>query len=187
MKKLLFIIAGGLLLSTSTFAQTNYNLVQEKSQVTVSGTSSLHDWEIDAEKFSGLATITIQDGNLEAIDKLNLTVEVESIISGKRVMDGKVREAFDAKKNPLIIFELNEVTSITADSVFTTGKLTMAGVTNTINLAGAYTIDGNGILSVTGSKQVKMTDYKIDPPRAMMGTIKTGDEVEIVFSVDFSK
>lgn len=177
----------GLLFSVSAFAQTNYNLTQEKSQITVTGTSSLHDWENNAEKFSGLATITIEDGNLKAIDKLNLTVEVEHLKSGKGVMDSKTRDAFDAKKNPLITFELMEVTSITTDSVFTTGKLTMAGVSNTINLAGAYTIDGEGALSVSGSKKLNMTDYKMKPPRAMMGTIRTGDDVEIVFSVVFSK
>lgn len=32
-----------------------------------------------------------------------------------------------------------------------------------------------------------MTDYGIKPPKAMLGTLKTGDEVEIVFNVILSK
>jgi polyisoprenoid-binding protein YceI len=185
MKLPLFIIIGGLLVSFTANAQTNYTLTQEKSEITIKGTSSLHDWESNAEKISGMATITITDGNLETIDKLNLTVEVKSIKSGKGIMDSKTHDAFNAKKNPLIIFELGEVTSITADSIFAKGVLNMAGVKNTIDLVGAYSIDENGTLSFSGSEELKMTDYKMKPPKAMLGSLKTGDDVEVVFSVAF--
>ncbi len=181
----LFTIIVGLLVSVSANAQTNYTLNQEKSEIIIKGTSSLHDWESNAETISGLATFQVNDGSLEAVDKLNLTVEVKSIKSGKGIMDSKTHDAFDAKKNPLIIFELGEVTSITADSIFTKGTLTMAGVNNTIDLVGAYSIDENGTLSFSGSEKLKMTDYKMKPPKAMLGTLKTGDDVEVVFSVAF--
>lgn len=185
MKLPLFIFIGGLLVSFTANAQTNYTLTQEKSEITIKGTSSLHDWESNAETISGLATINITDGSLETIDKLNLTVDVKSIKSGKGIMDSKTHDAFNAKKNPLITFELGEVTSITADSIFAKGVLTMAGENNTIDLVGAYSIDENGTLSFSGSEKLKMTDYKMKPPKAMLGTLKTGDEVEVVFSVAF--
>jgi hypothetical protein len=32
-----------------------------------------------------------------------------------------------------------------------------------------------------------MTDFKIDPPTALMGTMKTGDEITISFNVKLAK
>jgi hypothetical protein len=41
----------------------------------------------------------------------------------------------------------------------------------------------DGSISFAGSKKLKMTDYKIKPPTALLGSLTTGDEVEIVFQV----
>ena len=44
--------------------------------------------------------------------------------------------------------------------------------------------DGSdGSITFNGSKKLKMTDYGIKPPTALLGTMTTGDEVEIVFQV----
>jgi hypothetical protein len=43
-------------------------------------------------------------------------------------------------------------------------------------------ISGNRI-QIKGSKKVKMTDFNISPPTAMLGTLKTGDEVTISFTL----
>jgi hypothetical protein len=46
-----------------------------------------------------------------------------------------------------------------------------------------YKILPNGELQLTVSKKLKMTDFKMEPPTAMMGTIKVGDEVTVIFDV----
>jgi polyisoprenoid-binding protein YceI len=38
-------------------------------------------------------------------------------------------------------------------------------------------------MTVSGDYTLKMTDYGIQPPKAMWGTIKTGDEVTIKFEI----
>lgn len=183
MKKILLTLTLGLLIVFTVNAQTNFELTQEDSKISVTGTSSLHDWEVDAEKFSGTAVITINEGELEAIDNLNLVLEVASLKSGKGLMDSKTRDAFKEKSNPEIRFELTGITSIDAGAVQAKGRLTMAGKTNEIQLAGDYEVDGSGNLIINGTKKLNMTDYDMKPPTAMMGTIKAGAEVEVIFSV----
>ena len=34
---------------------------------------------------------------------------------------------------------------------------------------------------------MKMTDYGIEPPKALLGTIKTGDDIKIIFKTVFQK
>ena len=49
-----------------------------------------------------------------------------------------------------------------------------------------YEIYSN-IIVFRGELTLKMSDYEISPPTALMGTIKTGDEVTIRFSIPFQK
>ena len=57
----------------------------------------------------------------------------------------------------------------------------MAGATRPIELQAKYKVLPSGELQVTVSKALKMTDFKMEPPTAMMGTIKVGDEVTVNF------
>ena len=187
MKILLTILLGGLL-SFSAFAQNSYTLLQDSSSVVIKGTSSLHDWESNAETIQGASNITIDEtGALTAISELAFNVEAESIKSGKSIMDGKTYGALKAKKHPQILFNLTQLTDITADSVFATGELTIAGKTKTVELAATYLVGEDGSLKVMGTEKILMTDYGIKPPKAMLGTLKTGDEVEVVYNVAYQK
>jgi polyisoprenoid-binding protein YceI len=67
-----------------------------------------------------------------------------------------------------------------------TGTLEMAGTTQPIDLVASYKVLPNGDFQITGNKNVKMSEYKMTPPKAMMGTIKVGDEVNIRFDITFS-
>ena len=38
---------------------------------------------------------------------------------------------------------------------------------------------------IEGEKSILMTDYGIKPPKALLGTIKTGNKINIIFKIDF--
>jgi len=65
--------------------------------------------------------------------------------------------------------------------VVATGNLTIAGSTNSIELPFNLNINGGKVL-LEGKKALKMTDYNIDPPKALLGTITTGDEIEVHYN-----
>jgi hypothetical protein len=39
--------------------------------------------------------------------------------------------------------------------------------------------------TVTGVKKMKMTDYNVKPPTALLGTIKTGNDITISYNLKF--
>jgi hypothetical protein len=39
-------------------------------------------------------------------------------------------------------------------------------------------------MQISGSKKLKMTEFDMVPPTALMGTIKTGDEVTVTFNLN---
>ena len=69
--------------------QTVYNVEQDGASMTVSGTSSLHDWESTVEDFEHTATVTVEGNTLIKMNQLEFTVPVKSIKSGKGGMDKK--------------------------------------------------------------------------------------------------
>ena len=150
------------------------------SAVKVTGTSTLHAWTMEGTTIDGQITAT-------AIDQATVvvTIPVTSIKSEHAKMDKLMAEALKAKSNPEIRYELTDSAlangNDAAFAVKTKGKLTIAGVSREIDMAvsGAKNADGRYVL--TGEAPLRMTDFGIKPPTAMLGTIKTGDDVKVSF------
>ncbi len=185
MRKLVLTILLFVSVSFSAFAQS-YSVNSDESKVTITGTSTLHDWESVAETIDGSATIIIQEEKLEAIEGLTFDVVSASIKSGKGGMDKKTHGALDAKKHPKIVFNLADISSIEDGTLMATGNLTIAGQTKPIELTVGYELKSNGSIVFTGTKPITMSDYGIDPPTAVFGTIKAGDDVQVHFEVEFT-
>ena len=154
--------------------------------MSVHGTSTIHDWTSEVTDIKGSASLDVADGKLIGISALSIKVKVEGIESSKgRIMDNKTYKALESKDHPYIKFNL-AVAKITPKgdklNIVANGPLTIAGSTKTVQIAAIGTYQG-GSLHFSGSKDLKMTDFGIDPPTAMLGTLKTGDDITIDFSL----
>jgi polyisoprenoid-binding protein YceI len=169
------------LVHAQSFTVKSYKLI-------VKGTSSLHQWESSIEKLEGKGSFALANNALTDIKDVVVRIPVKSIKSEKgKLMDNKTYEAFDAEKNPAIIFTLTGKKIKEASSTLdASGTLTMAGVTKPIDVTLTYKLLPGGELQITGSKKLLMTDFKMKPPTAMMGTIKVGNEVVVTFEMVLS-
>ena len=170
-------------ISSSLYAQ-EYTLDSQKSSLIVYGTSNIHDWEIDAENQTG--TLAIETANKLQIKKLNIVLEVEGLKSGKGGMDKNTYKALNLKKYTTIEFQFlstEEVSELKNGSYSfkTKGNLKISGVTKMISLEFILHKNDNEV-KLVGEKTIKMTDFNVDPPKALLGTIKTGNEVTIKFN-----
>ncbi|TXE14698.1 YceI family protein [Algoriphagus aquimarinus] len=168
-----------------SFAQQAYSL-SAAQQFTVAGTSTIHDWEMIAKAGStGAAQLTIENGRLSKITSLTLNIPVKSLKSGKGSMDNNAYEALIEKKHPSIKFEMTECIAIIGNVVKSKGKLTIAGTSQIIPLDVTYSMNGNAI-KFTGTHAIQFSDFKVDAPTAVFGTIKTGNELTLAFEASFS-
>lgn len=165
--------------------QTAYKT--QVSKMSVTGSSTLHEWtsEVSQVDWTGLISVTANN-ELEAKNVI-VTIPVKSIKSAHgKMMDNKTYEAFKYEKNPNIIYKVTGTqTKVTGNetTIEATGTLTMAGVTKPISLQLKSKLLPNGNLLLTASRKLKMTEFNMDPPTAMMGTINVGEEVTINFEV----
>lgn len=156
--------------------------------MTIKGTSNVHDWESNVEKLSGTASFTFAEDGMIQIDECRVSIPVKSIKSSKgSMMDKKTWKALNASTYPNIEYQLidfNKVVNTTNGFTATTlGKLKIAGVAKSIsmNISGRELSNGN--VEITGSKALKMTNFNIDPPTALMGAMTTGDDITIEFRI----
>lgn len=174
------------LVLTGANAQGNFRAAQ--FSMTIKGTSNLHEWESSVKDVRATGTLTMDAGTLQSIQSLQVEIPVKSIKSPKgSIMDNKTYDALKAKQYPNIVYNLEKVTALNkkGDSydINATGTLSFAGASKKIDMTVKGKVGGDGSVTFSGSKKLKMTDYKIDPPTALFGTLTTGDEVEIVFQV----
>jgi len=159
--------------------------------ISIHGTSTLHDWESKATKAEWKAPLTLDASKHLSLANAELKIPVTGIQSEHgRIMDGKTYEAFNSEKNPYITFKMKTFTQkIVGNDILLAveGDLTMNGFTNLIMLSVIGKTLPGGDIQFTGSRSLKMTDYKMKPPTAMMGTIKVGDEITVKFDLTISK
>jgi YceI-like domain len=180
---LLAIMAAGL----GLMAQEEFRLA--KSSVKMEGTSTLHDWTAEVEKVNGNGHLTFTNNTLSGIKSLNVTMTANSIKSSKgSTMDNNMYKAMKAKEYPSMTYSLTKVQSITQKGgiyyLETEGKLTIAGTAKTISMSVTGKLNGTEI-TFKGSKKLKMTDFKVEPPVMFLGTLKTDDNVTIAFETTF--
>lgn len=146
-----------------------------KSEFVVKGTSTVHDWESVINDYSVAGVMSENE-----VNDLKVVVTTKSIKSGKSIMDDKTYDALQAKDFPTITFTADKLQR-TQGKIQGRGTLTLVGKKKPMDFT-ATTKDVDGSVQVTGSVSMKMSEFGIEPPTAMFGTLTTGDEVTIEFN-----
>jgi polyisoprenoid-binding protein YceI len=153
-------------------------------KMTVTGSSTLHEWESEITKAEFKGDVKTENLQLKEIKSFEAKILVEGIKSTKgKTMDNKTYEAFNYTKFPYIVFTLSSTTVNANGTIDAKGTLSMAGYSKPIELQAKYKMLSNGDVQITISKKIKMSEWKMEPPTAVMGTIKVGDDVTVNFDL----
>lgn len=180
-----------MVLTTQISQAQTYKVNKSTSKMEVLGTSNIHDWEIVAKDFQGTISLEMENDQLVKISQLDFSVTAESLESGKGGMDKNTYKALKTNDYKKIIYKMDKVINIDCTSksqclINTSGFLTIAGTKKPIEITFESKIS-EGKIVLSGNKSIKITNFNIDPPTAMFGTITTGDEVNIKFQAVFTK
>lgn len=182
------LLATGVLFITGAFAQVKYSS-KNNAALTVSGTSTLHDWDMKSAQGACEATITVTPaGAITALTGLSFSTQCETLKSGKSAMDKNAYKALKAEQFPAITYTAGAASvSLISGSdylVKTNGKLTIAGVAKDVQIQATCKVNADKSVTVMGSYKISMKDYGMVPPSFMMGTIKTGNDVTLKFDLN---
>ncbi|WP_114747798.1 YceI family protein [Pleomorphovibrio marinus] len=164
------------------YAQQTYKLGQDPL-LQVSGESSLKDWKMEASDAQGSGVFQVSDGKLQDISSLKVTLKAEELKSGTRGLDNNAYDALNTSEYPDITFELLDFSG-GERSGEAKGKLTIAGVSREISFPVQIRKQGEGY-NFTGEVSTKLTEFSIDPPTALLGSVRTRDEITLSFDTQF--
>lgn len=176
------------------FAQSTYR-IKETAEVDLilSGTSTLHDWEMTALSTTGAAQFVFKANNiveLDAIKSLSFTLQVTDLKGDSDGLNKNAYEALKSNQYQQIRYKLTS-SKISLEKgeylIKSIGKLTVAGVTKDIEMDVNYAMNGDGSINFKGSYNLNMTDYNVEPPSFMWGAMKTSDAVTLSLNVDYKK
>jgi len=168
--------------------------VGPESKLWIEGMSNLHGWKCTAEKLEAaievdaLAATQLNTAAPKTLKNVQVKVPVRSLKCGHGAMDNNLYKALNADASPdvsyiLATFEAAPSEAKDAFTLHTIGTLTVAGKENKIEMDVAATRMADGSVTAKGIVPIKMTDYGIQPPTAIFGRLKTGNEVKVSFEL----
>jgi hypothetical protein len=167
--------------TASAYSQINYRQTGN-IKVTIAGTSTLHAWAMISTQASCNAVFeTTPDGQPVKVQSVTFSLPAESLKSGKNAMDNNAYNSLKTDKFKQISFSLASA-RVTEKQVLCSGNLTIAGTTKIVEVAAPFELrNGNPVFKVV--KKIKMSEFNVEPPSFMFGSVKTGDEITITIDV----
>lgn len=187
-KKLRYLL---LVLFVVVTANSNYVSSQEvthfkpEGKIEVHGTSSIHDWEMSVSEYQSQVSFILVDDTL-AIQPSAVSAKTSDLLSDSRLMNNKAHDALKEDEYKTLEFKVikEHKLIINAESPqFLEGVLSVAGVDKSVRFTARLTKSSDRLLQLQGELELKMSDFRIEPPTAMMGALKTGDDIKIIYDL----
>jgi YceI-like domain len=164
------------------------------SEVTIEGTSSMHAFHCKTNKI--MAYVDVDPGYTKDLTKIarpiasvKVNIVVRTLTCGNGQMDKNMYSTLDADKNPIIKYTMSGYDILDGSakpSAFvakTTGTLMISGQEKVINMKINAERLSDGKATAQGEQDVLMTDFGIQPPSFMFGTLKVGNEIKVKFNL----
>lgn len=156
------------------------------SKVWVSGSSTVRGWRCESTQVTGTADAASTDLAQIGSARGEITIPISTLDCRNGTMNNHMRNALKAPQNPAIRFRATQVrvtpTGAAEGTVAMTGQLTIAGQTREVTIHGTAAREGDA-LRVRGTEALTMTEYGVQPPRLMAGTMRVHPPVTIGFDV----
>jgi polyisoprenoid-binding protein YceI len=183
------------------------------SRLWLEGTTNVNTWSCRGERIGGRIEVDAPSGLVvELLERANqvasaevtqaaaglpnprlrLIVPVAALACGNRAMERDLRRALRAGSHPSIVYDYERVTELAVAGGGSGGRRFDLGVAGDLALAGTErevrtTVAGErlapGRFRITGTLDLKMTDFGIEPPVALMGLIRAGDRLRVRFDL----
>jgi hypothetical protein len=164
------------------------------SELTIEGTSSLHAFHCKTNKIN--AYVDVDPGYVKDLTRIarpivsvKIVIAVRTLTCGNAQMDKNMYGTLKVDENPVIKYTLagydilDGSASPTAFVAKTTGTLTVSGKDKVIDMKINAERLSDGKATAQAEQAILMTDFGINPPSFMLGTLRVGNEVKVKFNL----
>jgi polyisoprenoid-binding protein YceI len=171
-------------------AQLPTMVVRPESRLILAGTSNINRWACQSGQFE-----RVTNGEREPmtrvslpLHKVTIAVPVRSLACGHPRMNADLREALRAGVHPDITFTLHEyrIDSLAGGNAtfaaVAIGELVVAGQPRRVDIPVRAYRTAAGFHG-SGTLTLRMTDFGVKPPVALLGLIRARNEITVTFDV----
>lgn len=168
-----------------TAVAQNISIDRDNSRLWIEGSSNVNKFQCRAARYN----TELEPPTTDTTTRVEVDVAVEGFDCGKRRMNRDLYETLLSGKHPFISFDYDSTESITYDEETDTymlvvnGTLTVAGHTNRIQFPLTAEIINDDKIKAVGSTDLKMTEYNVEPPSALLGLVRVNDELTVHFEI----
>ncbi|MCE1200030.1 MAG: YceI family protein [Marinilabiliales bacterium] len=167
-----------ILLSLQVSAQEKVKVssLKEESSIVYTMTHPLHTWTGECKEVN---SVILTDASRSAVYQVAVSAKVASFDSKNANRDSHMMEVTEALKFPNVTYVSSSVT-LDGEEFTSSGTLTFHGVGQPVAVKGKISKEG-GKMTFSGTFNLKMSLFKIDPP-SLMG-VKTEDDFKLEFKI----
>ncbi|MBL8998406.1 MAG: YceI family protein [Gemmatimonadales bacterium] len=162
-----------------------------ESTLQFDGKSTVRDWSCKATAIEGVIDASGTDvvagvlAGQKAVKGATLTFPAAKLDCDNGTMNKHMLNALNASKHAAITFALTDYDLTAAAPVTGTlrGVLTINGIAKPVTIPSTFEAAPSGALRVTGTYVLNMTDWDVEPPKLMLGTLKVRDSVTVAFNL----
>lgn len=180
----------------AAYSQATTYVPDNSSRLWIEGSSNVNEFECRANQYFAEATLFNPEDTPDFLSEesnnvfMQVEIRVDGFECGRSRMNRDLRDALKSDQFPEIIFMFNSAEIIEAPSdnddpfeLLVNGSLTVAGNTKNISFTTrAYYINSSKVRAV-GHTTIRMTDFDVTPPTALMGLVQARDELTVKFDL----
>lgn len=166
-----------------------------RSDISIIGTSNVTDYTCRLHNTGDLKKLQVESTRTQNLIELNgakINLNSNQFDCGNAIMNKDFKRAIQSQNHPYIEvvflqFELQEDTPNAKEQHFVPCKIQieLAGVSKTYNGHIKTLSIASDRLTLEGELALHMSDFNIDPPKAMFGMVQASDEIKIGYSITF--
>lgn len=171
-------------------------LVLKAAELSINGETNVNSFSCTLRKShinDTLASNLSSEKELKPFEGLEISFQVEDFACGMEMITEDFRECLKAKSHPQVIVKIEEIEPPDGCDENYSGPvkakirlyIATAEREQIIDQASIHQISQKTIF--TGSYDVLMTSFNLEPPSRLFGSVQTNDQIEVQFSIQLEK
>src|SRR5690606_35699293 len=168
-------------------------VVDARSELIIRGSSNVNSFvcRTDCYQIQDTLQFVVRESDCEILfSQKALQIPLTSFDCGNELITKDFREALDANRHPRLSIRFlsldHQILTLRSGSVSGLVQITLAGTTRTYPALYTISADGN-TLTLSGARTVCFSDFKLQPPRKMMGLIRVQADVDVEFQLHLQR
>ncbi|TJY36245.1 YceI family protein [Pontimicrobium aquaticum] len=192
MKNILIGFLGLLMLGFTTHS-SDYKiasyLIQGNSKLGIKGTTNVSRFNCDlafSDINTKVKTFYKREGNKIKFIDSQLELSNSCFDCGSKMINNDFLKMLDTKNHPNITLELKEITINPRETseIIALTNINIAGVSRYYSIW--LNVDKSKSLNATGCLSLKLSDFKLEPPKKVLGLVVVEDEIEIALDLNIT-